>query len=784
MISDKSSWRLEWNKVLEQVLTFMPSQQTRALLSNRGFSQNRLEMDRRKAELSEAISLYLGYSPLPGGALHDIGKAIKHALKGGILEAEQFIDIGDSLRTLRKLHSFTLDVEHFTSRFPLLDEIARPIKSYQSLEERIEQTIDYDGSVKSTASPELQRLRRKIASTEDAIRRRIDSFISDPAYADYLQDQIVTLRNDRFVIPVKAEHKRRVPGMVHDRSSTGATLFVEPIALLELNNELRETFALEHEEIVRILKELSRVVGLHGDDILASLEAANLIFILFGLAKYSVSIEGNIAETVEDKTIRLNVARHPLLDPKTVVPMTMDFGEDNKLLIITGPNTGGKTVVLKTIGLLCLMNQFGLAIPAAEGSHLPFFEQIFVDIGDEQSIEQSLSTFSSHMVNVIDILESADEESLVLLDELGAGTDPQEGAALARSILLRLQQQKPLVFATSHYSEIKQFAMQTDGFDNASVEFDINTLSPTYRLMMGVPGSSNAFDISRKLGMPEDVLETAVSVLDHSAVELESIIRELEQTKKQRDDDAKEVKQVLEDTKALRSRYEERIQSISQQRDKILDQAKSEARELLKKTEDDSKEIMKQLRSMSAGKIDHQQLEAQQQRLREGKDRLKAKDKPQRKVNAPKKLLEGEAIYVPKLDSKGHVLSVPDKRGNFQAMIGILKMSLNIKEVEKVAAEEPKWSPPVQKGDRGIKSVEMKLDLRGKNMEEARIEVDRFLDQAAIGQAGQVEIIHGKGTGVLRDFITDFLRKHPHVAEYRLGGYHEGGSGVTIVTLK
>ena len=783
MILDKSSQRLEWNKVLEQVLTFMPSQQTRALLSDRGFAGNRLEMDRRKAELSEAIGLYLGYSPLPGGALHEVEDAIKHALKGGILETEQFIDIGDSLRTMRKMVEFFQSVEHFASRFELLDEIAKPLKSFQSLEERIEKTIDYDGSVKSSASPELQRLRRKIASSEDAIRRKIDSFVTDPNYADYLQDQIVTLRNDRYVIPVKAEHKRRVPGMVHDRSSTGATLFVEPIALLELNNELRETIALEHEEIVRILKELSRVIGLHGDDILASHEAANLVFILFGLARYSVSIGGNLAETVDDKIIRLNKARHPLLDPETVVPMTMEFGGDDKLLIITGPNTGGKTVVLKTIGLVCLMNQFGLAIPASEGSRLPFFEQVYVDIGDEQSIEQSLSTFSSHMVNVIEILNSADQDSLVLLDELGAGTDPQEGAALARSVLLHLQQQRPLVFATSHYSEIKQFAMQTDGFDNASVEFDIQTLSPTYRLMMGVPGSSNAFDISRKLGMPEDVLETAVSVLDHSAVELENIIRELEKTRKQRDDDAREVRKLLDETKAMRSRYDERLQTIAQQREKILDQAKAEAKDLLRKTEDDAKDIMKQLRSMSAGKVDHQQLEAQQQKLREGKARLQTGGKKPKKVNPPKSLLEGESIYVPKLDSKGHVLSAPDKKGNFQAMIGILKMTLNISEVEKVKQEETKWIPPA-KTETSVKSVDMKLDLRGKNMEEARIEVDRFLDQAVIGHAGQVEIIHGKGTGVLREFITGFLKKHPHVAEYRLGGYHEGGSGVTIVTLK
>lgn len=782
MISKKSSLRLEWDKLLEQVLSYMPSPQTRAILSARDFSQNRLEMDRRKAELQESINLYLGFSPLPGGVLHPIEAALQHAQKGGMLEAEQFIEIGDSLRTMRKLRAFLQNLEHWAKQYPLLAEIAQPLGNFQNLEERIEKTVEFDGSIKSSASPELQRLRRRISATEESIRRKVDSFVSDPSYADYLQDQLVTMRNDRYVIPVKAEHRRRVQGMVHDRSATGSTVFIEPMALLELNNQLRETMALEHEEIVRILQALSLAVGQSADPIEYSLAASNELFILFGLAKFSLDREAHLAETSDDLDIRLVQARHPLLDPKTVVPMSMEFGQEAKLLVITGPNTGGKTVVLKTIGLLSLMNQFGLAIPAREGSRLPFFEDIYVDIGDEQSIEQSLSTFSSHMVNIIEILKQADEQSLVLLDELGAGTDPQEGAALARSILLQLQKQGPLVFATSHYSEIKQFAMQTDGFDNASVEFDIKTLSPTYRLMMGVPGSSNAFDISRKLGLPEEVIQSAAAVLDHSAVELESIIRELEQTRKQRDDDAKEVRALLEETQAMRERYAERIESINQQRDRILDRAKEEARQLLRKTEDDTKDIMQTLRQMKAGTVDHQELEAQQDKLRTGRQRLQP-EKPRYKPKAPKSLREGDPIYVPKLDSKGHVISVPDKRGNFQAMIGILKMSLNIKEVEKTEVEEKAWIPP-SSGQSGVRSVQLKLDLRGKNMEEARIEVDRFLDQAAIGQAGQVEIIHGKGTGVLREFITDFLRKHPHVAEYRLGGYHEGGSGVTIVTLK
>lgn len=782
MIEQKSIARLEFQKVLERVLEFMPSQQTRAILSEREFAKDKLEMLKRHAELDEAIRLYLGYTPLPGGVLLAIEELIMHADKGGVLEEMAFIDISDTLRTHRKLRSFLNGIEQFSVKFAVLYDIALPLGSFQVVEERIEKCIDFDGRVKNSASPELARLRRQIQQTEDNIKRKIDSFISSKEYADYLQDALVTMRNDRYVIPVKAEHKRRIPGMVHDRSASGSTIFIEPIALMELNNALRELLNQEHEEIMRILRELSQFVGRFAKDILASHASANALFILFGLARYSAGTGSTIAKHSPTPYIRLNKARHPLIDSNRVVPMSLEFGEEAKILIITGPNTGGKTVAMKTVGLLCLMNQFGLAIPADDNSVLPFFEEIYVDIGDEQSIEQSLSTFSSHMVNVVHILKHAAQDALVLLDELGAGTDPQEGAALARSILIHLKKQGSMVFATSHYSEIKQFAMTHEGFENASVEFDIKTLSPTYKLLMGIPGSSNAFEISKKLGMPEEILDQAKLAMNETSLELEGLLQELDEKRKARDDMAIELKKTLKEAQGLRERYEEKLRQISEQRERILQSAKQEARDLLKKTEEDTKSIMKELRTMASGNVDFQHMEAQRQKLAENKQRLQ-QEKRLYKPKVPNKLVEGDTIYVPDLESKGHVLSAPDKEGQFKAMVGILKMTLNIHDVEKVEAKKEPYIPKLS-GDRLNASVQTKLDLRGQDVESARIAVDHFLDQALMGKVAQVEIIHGKGTGVLRSFVQDFLKKHPHVAKQRLGGYHEGGDGVTIATLK
>lgn len=779
---EQSLRRLEFEKILGRVLENISSSGAREKLLARGFAVHAAQLQEWKAQCDEAIRLQLGFSPVPDGPLMDLSDPIKRAAIGGVLEPNVLLSIMDTLRTHRRVSLFFENLLEQENHFPRCFDAARRILPQKSLEERISEVVGDDGEVKSSASQKLAGIRRSIQSTEVAIRRKIESFLGDRAMADILQESLVTVRNERFVIPVKSEHKRRVPGMVHDRSASGNTLYIEPMALVEMNNELRELKNDEQAEIHRILLELSGQVGAERDAILSNHELTTHLFLLFGLGKFALSIGGNLPEISESRIV-LRSARHPLLDPETVVPMDMDFGEDARILVITGPNTGGKTVSLKTLGLLCLMHQFGLPIPVNSGSQLPFFEDIYVDIGDEQSIEQSLSTFSSHMVNVVQILGRAREKSLVLLDELGAGTDPQEGAALARSILIELKERGSMVFATSHYSEIKEFALTQEGYENASVEFDVATLSPTYRLLMGVPGSSNAFAISRKLGMPEEILTRADHFLEGQSAELDTLLSQLEEQRIEGEEAVRKASEEAAASEKLRRELQEKMDAIQARREEMLEKAKEEARELLFTTQEEARSIMKELRSLGAG-VNYAAMEEQQQRLRSAGERLqKKKQKKKRSHQPPLKLIEGEAIYIPHLSASGRVISVPDENGNFRAMVGILKMSLNIQDVQKVKEVE-KTPSAIKKSAAEPTVLQTSLDLRGMDVETARPELDRFLAQAITASPPQLEIIHGKGTGVLRAFVQDYLKKNKWVAEYRYGGYHEGGDGVTLVKLK
>lgn len=774
--------RLEFEKILERVIENISSAGAREKLRSRGFARHPAELEDWKAQCDEAIRLQMSFSPLPDGPLRDLREDVGFASIGGVLQPSVLLSLMDTLRTHRRVFLFFEQLLEEEGQFPLSFDYARRILPQRSLEERIEEVVADDGEIKSGASVKLASIRRSIQSNEGAIRRKIESFLHDRALADVLQESLVTMRNDRFVIPVKAEQRRRVPGMVHDRSATGSTLYIEPMALVEMNNELRELRNEEQQEIHRILQELSGQIGEEKDAILTNQELVTHLFMLFGLGKFALAIDGHLPAITEGR-ITLKKARHPLLDPKTVVAMDMDFGEEARILVITGPNTGGKTVALKNLGLACLMHQYGLPIAAQAGSTLPFFEDIYADIGDEQSIEQSLSTFSSHMTNVVQILSGADKDSLVLLDELGAGTDPQEGAALARSILMELQERGSMVFATSHYSEIKEFALTEEGYENASVEFDVATLSPTFRLLMGTPGSSNAFAISRKLGMPESILRRADHFLEGQSAQLDELLSQLERQRSEGEKELEEARKSAEEAKKTQRELEEKLDRFQQQREKMLEEAKEEARELLFQTKEEARSIMKELRAMRTG-VDYQAMERQQERLQDAEGRVQTKKKKKRVTHRPPiKLLEGEAIYIPHLQAKGRAISPVDENGNFQAMVGIIKMSLNLQDVEKIE-EEPTFRSSTRKGDTQPAVVQTSLDLRGKDVESARIEIDRFLAQALTTNPPQLEIIHGKGTGVLRQFVQEYLKKNKYVEEFRYGGYYEGGDGVTMVKLK
>lgn len=769
---------LDFEKIRTALMEKMPSPGSREKIAKQDFAKTPEELEERQAYLKEALGYALAYSPLPFGPLKDLRAHIGFAKRGGVLEAMTLLEIGDTLRSISRMMVFFEKHDERRRDFPLLYGYAALLRNYSPLEQTIESIVEYDGSIKDTASPLLSRIRRSIASKEEEIRRKIDSFLSDKRTSDYLQESLVTMRNDRYVLPVKAEHKRRIDGLVHDRSSSGSTLYIEPMALVNLNNELRELFSDEQAEIHRILKEMSKTLG-EEEGISEAYSATEELYTLFGLSRYALEHGSTLAKTGE--TIRLRKARHPLLDKDKVVPMDLEFGGEDKVLIITGPNTGGKTVALKTLGLLSLMHQFGMAIPCDEGSQLPFFHDLFVDIGDEQSIEQSLSTFSSHMVNLIGILEKADEHSLILLDELGAGTDPQEGAALARSILMELEECGSMVFATSHYSEIKNFAFNRPGYENASVEFDAKTLSPTYRLLMGVPGSSNALYISKRLGLPEKIVQRAKDTMDEKGVELESILAEIEEKRLRQEEMERRAKASLEDAQKRQKDLELKIQHLEERREKELSKAKEEATKLLRKTEEEAKEIMKELRSMKSG-VDFSKMEQQSQKL----SSLKKENTPKtqkKQIKVPQSLKKGDGIFIPHLDAKGEVITSPNERGDFQAQVGILRMNLNLSQVEK-AKEKVKETIKRQVEAHVPLDLQRSLDLRGMDVESARMALGQFIDQAMlVSNPPELEIIHGKGTGVLRDFVKDYVKKSPMVKSYREGGYNEGGSGVTMIKL-
>lgn len=769
---------LDFEKIRSALMERMPSPGSRDKIAKQDFAKSPEELEERQSYLKEALGYALAYSPLPFGPLKDLRAHLGFAKRGGVLDAMTLLDIGDTLRSITRMKNFFEKHDERREEFRLLYNYVALLGNYTFLEQAIEATVDYDGSIKDTASPSLMRIRRSITSKEEEIRRKIDSFLSDRRTSDYLQESLVTMRNDRYVIPVKAEHKRRIEGLVHDKSSSGSTLYIEPIALVNLNNELCELISDEQAEIHRILKELSLRLG-EEEGIGEAYFATEELYTLFGLSRYALEHGSTLAKT--SSIIKLRRARHPLLDPKKVVPMDLEFGDDGKILIITGPNTGGKTVALKTLGLLSLMHQFGMAIPCDDGSQLPFFNEIYVDIGDEQSIEQSLSTFSSHMVNIIGILEKAKDSSLVLLDELGAGTDPQEGAALARSILMELEERGSMVFATSHFSEIKNFAFNRPSYQNASVEFDARTLSPTYRLLMGVPGSSNALYISKRLGLPDKIIERAKETMDERGIELETILAEIEEKRLRQEEMERNAKSLLEDAKKREEEYKRKLDELHERREKELGKAKEEALKLLRKTEEEAKEIMKELRSMKGG-VDFSRMEQQSQRLSD----LRKESTPiqeKKKVKAPKTLKKGDAIHIPHLDAKGEVLTEPNNKGDFQAQVGILRMTLNLSQVEKT---KDKAKEAIKKQVQAHTPLELQrsLDLRGMDSESARYALGQFIDQAMlVSNPPELEIIHGKGTGVLRDFVKDYLKKSPMVKSFREGGYHEGGSGVTMIKL-
>lgn len=669
-----------------------------------------------------------------------------------------------------------------------LYNLAGLLITHRSAEEEINRCIINEDEIFDGASPALARIRRAMRLANEKVREKLNSMIRSTAYQKYLQEPIITIRNGRFVIPVKQEYRQQVPGLIHDQSSSGATLFIEPSAVVELGNEYKKLLAEEADEIERILTELTAMLAPYADEIREDLNIMGQIDLVFAKAKLSRELNAVMPRLNRNNYVRIVRGRHPLIPADRVVPIDIWIGRDYRSLIITGPNTGGKTVTLKIVGLFALMVQSGIFVPANEGSEFPVFEHIYADIGDEQSIEQSLSTFSSHMKNIVGILDKADENSLVLLDELGAGTDPIEGAALAMSILEELNDRHCICVSTTHYSEIKAFAMTHEGMENASMEFDIDRLCPTYRLYIGIPGKSNAFEISSRLGLPNSIIDKAKGFLKGEDVRFEDIISSAQSQHRIAEEERKMAEEARAELEKLRADAERERRKLDEDRNRLQAKAKEDAKRIVADTKREMEKLIVEIRSIkdidrsAADRV----IQAARDKLRATETAVNEKEAIKKEDNTkpPKTVRAGDTVNIVTLDQKATVLSAPDSKGEVMVQAGVMKLNVKLKDIRLI--EEKKAAAPTS-GKVGLgagKQVGFELDVRGMLVDEANIIVDRYLDDAYNAGLSEVNIIHGKGTGALRAGVQAFLKRHPLVKGYRMGSYGEGDAGVTVVTLK
>jgi len=742
-------------------------------------------------ETSQAHSYltFAGYSPMD--IFPDISEILHKSKIGAFLSATELLDVGRVLKISGRVKDEIAkypDPEHIYIIFDMTENLERQ----KGLMDEIFRCIESEDRISDYASSKLASIRRRKQRANERIKDRLNSLIHSPQYQKFLQEPIVTIRNQRYVVPVKQEHRSSVPGMIHDQSSSGATFFIEPMPVVEANNELRQLTLEEEKEIERILLELTSKVQSCHEGILNNLNILASLDMIFAKASFSRSYNGICPIVVAEPYINIVNGRHPLIDKDEVVPITIRLGDESKSLVITGPNTGGKTVTLKTAGLFVLMNQSGLHIPADYGSEMGIFEGVFADIGDEQSIEQSLSTFSSHMVHIAKIVEVANDKSLVLFDELGAGTDPTEGAALAMAILDFFRKKGTCTMATTHYSELKVFALTQEGMENASMEFDVETLRPTYRLLMGIPGKSNAFEISRRLGLKEELIGRAKEFLSQEDIHFEDVLSDMEINKIKAEEERQEARRQLKDVQRLKAQLEEKERHIKEDQEKILTRAQRQARNILRQAKEEADLIIGEMRELARQSQEKEQRRAMEEAREELKRSLNKVEetigdtlKPSKGLlKPPKNLKPGESVYIANLDQTGQVLNVSQDGEEVQVQVGIMKINVHISNLRRVDADlTPKGSRSRSRTIRN-KRLSMELDLRGQNLEEALINVDKYLDDVFLGGIKEVVLIHGKGTGILRKGIHQHLRHHPHVDSFRLGKFGEGESGVTIVGLK
>ncbi len=736
-------------------------------------------------ETEEAVITitYIGQNPMQ--AFSDVSDYVHLAEKGATCSPGVLLSIASLLRCAESVRQTLVTDRENT---PLITSMASLLQPLHSLSEEITSAIISQDEISDHASQELADIRRHIRICNERIKDKLTQMTHGSAYAKYLMEPIVTIRNNRYVLPVKQEYRQQVPGLVHDQSATGATLYIEPMAVVDLGNDLKEWHAKERNEIERILAALSARVSGSAAQILSNIELLTRLDFIFAKGEYARNLHAVEPKMNTEGRIRLNRARHPLIPPDAVVPSTLWLGDLFTTLVITGPNTGGKTVTLKTIGLFCLMAQAGLHIPADLGSELAVFHEIYADIGDEQSIEQSLSTFSSHMTNIVAIMREVQENDLVLFDELGAGTDPTEGAALAQAILESLTKRGIRAAATTHYSELKSYALTSRNVENASVEFDVSTLRPTYRLSIGIPGKSNAFEISRRLGLSEDLIADAKELLSRENIRFEDVIANAEYHRQVAEKERQLAEEAHAETVRLKNEAEELYKTVQATRQNADKKAREEARRIVEKARREAEQILSDMRTVKKNADSVTEAGKLKRKLDRSLDLFSDGISPEdASMSAPPETVhEGDTVEILTLHTQGTVLSPPDAKADVLVQAGSMKMKTPLAQLRLKASAPEKKAKSAVNASKGIRivSVPLSCDLRGMNLEEAIDAADRYLDEAYLAGLHEVTLVHGKGTGILRTGIQQHLKKHAHVKSYRLGMYGEGEDGVTIVMLK
>lgn len=807
-MNEKSLKILEFHKIISQLTEYAASQPGKAMCQNLAPSSDYEEILTWQAQTTDAVSRVRMKGTISFSGVKDIGDSLKRLEIGSSLNIIELLSISSLLTVAARARSYgrhePQEDDGDSEEFDSLEPMFRALEPLTPLNNEIKRCILSEDEVADDASPGLAHVRRSMKITSDRIHTQLNSMLN--SNRSYLQDAVITMRNGRYCLPVKAEYKNQVPGMVHDQSSTGSTLFIEPMAIVRLNNEMRELEIKEQKEIEAVLANLSIQAASYTEELKLDMELLSQLDFIFAKAALSRHYKCSAPVFNNRGYIHIKDGRHPLLDPAKVVPINLWLGKDFDLLIVTGPNTGGKTVSLKTVGLFTLMGQAGLHIPAWEGSELAVFDEVFADIGDEQSIEQSLSTFSGHMTNIVQILSQADARSLCLFDELGAGTDPTEGAALAIAILSFLHNMKCRTMATTHYSELKVFALSTPGVENASCEFNVETLKPTYRLLIGVPGKSNAFAISKKLGLPDYIIEEAKTHLEAKDESFEDLLTSLEESRLTIEKEQEELKSYKEEISQLKSRLSQKEERLEERRDKILKKANEDAQRILREAKETADSTIRQINKLSADSGLNKELEAQRAKLRDKlkqtDEKLAIKTKGPSKTISPKKLKIGDGVKVLSMNLKGTVSTLPNAKGDLYVQMGILRSLVNIRDLELLDEQDVSGPSIPEKNSRyrvargsgrpsggGIQvsksaSISPEVNLIGMTVDEAMPVLEKYLDDAYLAHLETVRVVHGRGTGALKNAVHQRLKKLKYVKDFRLGVFGEGDSGVTIVTFK